>query len=322
MVRSFPRLWLCLVCLLIVDGSRSPTPCVAQSDALRSEPMSDAGVTSVPTTTASNEQIEQSELAQEARQAAKEAEPHAIVPSPTNPRRPAFQLYTEIDLPILGVGLVFAAARLVLSQKAYCAPLCDKKDLNQLDRKTAGTWHPRWQLGSNIAIYSLAGGIALFLGLDEGIMNGLNDAVVIAESALAAMAVASIMTLAANRPRPFLYGTEAPLSERNGSDAGLSFLSSHASIAFAAATATWMAARRLHPNSRANWIVAGVGGALAAVVAVARVLGGMHFITDALGGAVVGMSLGVLIPALHKSPTRVLANASRHAPGLSIVTRF
>jgi hypothetical protein len=46
---------------------------------------------------------------------------------------------------------------------------------------------------------------------------------VIAESGLAATAAASMMTLAAGRPRPFLYGEKAPLSERNGSDAGLSF---------------------------------------------------------------------------------------------------
>jgi len=123
-------------------------------------------------------------------------------------------------------------------------------------------------------------------------LAGLNDAVVIAESGLAATAAASVMTLAAGRPRPFLYGTKAPLSERNGADAGLSFLSSHAAVSFAIATSTLVAMRRLHPHSRANWIVLGVGGAIASFVATARVLGGMHFISDVVGGAVVGSSLG------------------------------
>jgi hypothetical protein len=58
--------------------------------------------------------------------------------------RPAFQLYAEIDLPILGIGLVFEGARLVRSQKAFCAPLCDCGDVNALDRTTAGYWSPGW----------------------------------------------------------------------------------------------------------------------------------------------------------------------------------
>lgn len=44
--------------------------------------------------------------------AAKAAELTPIVPSPQNALRPAFQLYSEVDLPIMGMGLVFAGARL------------------------------------------------------------------------------------------------------------------------------------------------------------------------------------------------------------------
>jgi membrane-associated phospholipid phosphatase len=54
--------------------------------------------------------------------------------------------------------------------------------------------------------------------------------------------------------------------------------------------------RRLDPHSRANWIVLGVGGAIATFVATARVLGGMHFISDVAGGAIVGTSLGMIVP--------------------------
>jgi hypothetical protein len=50
---------------------------------------------------------------------------------------------------------------------------------------------------------------------------------VVAESAHAATAVASVMTRAAGWPRPFLYGDKAPLSAGNGADAGLSYLSTH-----------------------------------------------------------------------------------------------
>jgi membrane-associated phospholipid phosphatase len=71
-----------------------------------------------------------------------------------------------------------------------------------------------------------------------------------------------------------------------------------------------------------TWIVAIVGGSLATFVATARVLGGMHFITDVVGGAVVGMSLGVLVPALHASPVSIVPMAGDGQRGLALVTRF
>ena len=257
-----------------------------------------------------------------AEKTAKAAALTPIIPSPRNPLRPAFQLYAEIDLPILAVGLVFAEARLVHSQAAFCAPKCDPSGLNAIDRTTAGYWSPGWQTASDYGLYAVGVGAAALLFADEGFLPALNDSVVVAESALAATAVASIMTLAAGRPRPFLYGDKAPLSNRNSADAGLSFLSSHAALSFAIATSTFVTMRRLHPGSKLTWIVAGVGGAIATFVATARVLGGMHFITDVVGGAVVGTSVGVLVPSLHASPVSIVPVGGDGQRGLALVARF
>jgi membrane-associated phospholipid phosphatase len=83
-----------------------------------------------------------------------------------------------------------------------------------------------------------------------------------------------------------------------------------------------MTMRRLHPRSRGQWVVLGVGGALATFVATARVMGGMHFITDSVGGAVVGTSLGVLIPALHASPVAVVPVTGEGQRGIALAVRF
>jgi membrane-associated phospholipid phosphatase len=258
----------------------------------------------------------------EAKGAAKAAELHPIVPSPQNPLRPAFQLYAEIDLPLLGIGLVFAGARLIRTQEAFCAPVCVSATLNSIDRLTAGYWSPAWQTASSVGLYSIAGGAAALLLADEGLLPALNDSVVVAESGLAGTAVASMMTLAASRPRPFLYGEKAPLSARRGPDASLSFLSSHTTVSFAIATSTFMTVRRLHPRSRASWVVLGVGLAASSFVGAARVLGGMHFITDVAGGAIVGTSVGVIIPALHASPVKVVPVVSENERGLALALRF
>jgi len=305
--------WLGSVGVAQAQTADKDAPTVAPAPA-------DSSPIALPSAGASPEKVE------DAKKTAKAAALTPIVPSPQNPLRPAFQLYAEIDVPILAIGLVFEGGRLVRTQPAFCgstgAPVCNRGDLNALDRTTAGYWSPGWQTASDYGLYAIGVGAATLLFVDEGFWPGLNDAVVIAESGLAATAVASVLTLAAGRPRPFLYGGQGG-SARNGADAGLSYLSSHAAISFAIATSTLVAMRRLHPHSRANWIVLGVGGAIASFVATARVLGGMHFITDAVGGAIVGSSVGVIIPSLHGSPVAIVPVAGDGGQrGMAVNVRF
>ncbi|MBI2388389.1 MAG: phosphatase PAP2 family protein [Deltaproteobacteria bacterium] len=250
------------------------------------------------------------------------AEVTPIEPSPRDPSRPAFQLYAEFDLPALGIGVVFAGARLVRTQKAWCAPRCDEKDLNAFDRLTAGRWDPAWTNVSNIGIAAVIAAPAIYLLADEGPLNALNDAVVIGEAALLASATSTIMTVAAGRPRPFLYGDKAPLEDRNTVDASMSFISSHTAISFAVATSTWMTYRRLHPRSRAHWLVLAVGDAAATLVGTARMLAGRHFPTDVLSGAIVGTSVGVMVPALHGAPVQVVPTAGKDHAGLAVTGFF
>ena len=99
-------------------------------------------------------------------------------------------------------------------------------------------------------------------------------------------------------------------------------MSSHAAISFAIATSTLVTMRRLHPHSKATWIVMGVGGAIATFVAAARVLGGMHFITDVAGGAIVGVSVGLLVPSLHASPVTIVPVAGDGQRGIALSARF
>jgi membrane-associated phospholipid phosphatase len=256
------------------------------------------------------------------RVAAADAAPTPIEPSPRDPSRPAYQLYAEYDLPALGIGLVFAGARMIRTQKAYCAPRCDPGDLNGLDRQTAGFWNPAWTNVSNVAIGVLLAAPAVYLPLDEGSLNALNDAVVLFESALLASSLSTIMTVAAGRPRPFLYGDKAPLEDRNSVDASMSFISSHTAISFAVSTSTWATYRRLHPDSSAHWAVLAVGDSAAALVGLARLLAGRHFPTDVLSGAIVGTSVGVLVPALHRTPVKVAPTATADGAGLTFFGAF
>ena len=259
---------------------------------------------------------------EEAKEVAKSAELTPIVPNPNDATKPAFLLYAEIDPPILAVGTVFALARLTRVDPASCAPACDSVKLNPLDRLTAGYYSAGWSSLSDYLLYGLGATTAGLLLADEGLLDTLNDGVVIAEATLSATGAASIMTLAAGRPRPFLYGDptvpsgyKAPLSIRNSADANLSFLSSHTAEAFAIVTSLYVAEHRLHPRSSYPRYVLGVGLGVASLIGVARVMSGYHFITDVVGGAVVGSSLGVLVASVHGSPVHVVPVVNRDAGG-------
>jgi membrane-associated phospholipid phosphatase len=289
----------------------TPTPATGDSTA----PAENAGI-APPAPDASPKKVE------EAKEVAKTAELTPIIPNPDDATRPAFQLYAEIDVPILAVGTVFALARQTKLQPAFCAPACDSVGLNPIDRWTAGYYSSGWSTASDFTLYGLGAASAALLVADEGVLSALNDAVVIGEATLSATAVASIMTLAAGRPRPFMYGDpaipsgyKAPLSIRNSGDAALSFLSSHTAEAFAIVTSLFIAERRLHPRAMRPKIILGAGLAVGTVIGVSRVMAGYHFITDVVGGAVVGSSLGVLIASVHGSPVRVVPVVSNTPEG-------
>ncbi|MBV8757591.1 MAG: phosphatase PAP2 family protein [Deltaproteobacteria bacterium] len=265
---------------------------------------------------------------QKAKEIAKTADLTPIVPNPGNPSKPAYQLYAELDPPILATGLVFIYGRSYKVTPVYCAPLCDPNGvksgpgvtnpypgLNALDKVTAGYYSAGWSTASDIGLYGLAGAAAVTLVADEGVLSGLNDGVVVAEATLSAAALGSIMTLAAGRPRPLMYGDKAPESLRESGNGGLSFISSHTSESFALATSLFVTEHRRHPDEKWPYYMLGGGLGVASFVATARVMSGYHFITDVIGGAVVGSSVGVLITSVHKSPVKVIPVTNQDARG-------
>jgi len=210
---------------------------------------------------------------EDAKEVAKEAQLTPIIPNPRDATKPAFLLYAEIDIPIVAVGTVFTLARRTKSEPAFCAPACDRVGLNALDKLTAGYYSAGWSRASDYMLYGLFAGTAALLIPDEGIIPALNDGVVLGEATLSATSVAAIMTLAAGRPRPFLYGDpsnpdgySAPLSVRNSANASLSFLSGHTAQAFAIVTSLYVAERRLHPKSSYPKYILGTGLAIASAV--------------------------------------------------------
>jgi membrane-associated phospholipid phosphatase len=127
------------------------------------------------------------------------------------------------------------------------------------------------------------GGIWVAIGVVLAIVDGSNREAWLICAALGPIAIGLnyVVKLIAKRPRPVLEG----LPPLGGAPSSLSFPSAHATSSFAVATAM----TRVEP-----W------GALAFLLALALSLGrpylGMHYPSDVLVGAVLGVALGLIVP--------------------------
>ena len=132
------------------------------------------------------------------------------------------------------------------------------------------------RLGDNGAVWTVLG--AVLAVLDS---SNREAWLICAVLGPVAIGVNYLVKLLVRRPRPVLEG----LPPLGGAPSSLSFPSAHATSSFAVATAM----ARVEPL-----------GAMAFVLAFALALGrpylGMHYPSDVLAGAVLGVALGLIVP--------------------------
>jgi membrane-associated phospholipid phosphatase len=238
-------------------------------------------------------------------------------------RGPAHRLQLELDLPILLIGGGVASSFFFMPEApgVSCAPSCDRSKINALDRKAAGLYDPAWGRVGDIATAATLVTPLIVIVLDQGIVNGLNDDLVVAEAALMASALQILTSYAVARPRPRVYGDDAPEEKRSDANAARSFFSGHVANTVATSVATLRTFQRLGKPGM-GWTMLGVGLAGSSLVGVSRVAAGSHFPSDVLVGAAVGVGLGIALPAVHESGTRLVPYGSTESAGLTLMGSF
>lgn len=246
--------------------------------------------------------------------------PEPPSPYPEPPPSRAYQLRLELDLPIVLIAGATASGFFFVDEVpgVHCAPDCDRSRVNALDRPAAGLYDPKWSTMGNVAVAVTMLAPAVVLVADQGLKDGLNDELVIAEAALVSSALQVLTSFSVARPRPRAYSSEASRDSSSDANAARSFFSGHVANVVATSVATLRTYQRLRKPTL-GWTLFGVGMAGSAFVGVSRVLAGSHFPTDVLAGAAVGAGLGLALPALHDSPVRMVPYASRENTGLMFV---
>jgi membrane-associated phospholipid phosphatase len=237
--------------------------------------------------------------------------------------RGAYQLSFELDASLLLIAGGVASSFLFLNESAPppCAPLCDPANVNPIDRPFAGVYSESWGSVGNIATLSVLVLVPAGLLLGEPSRGGLGDLLVVGEAVLLTSAIQVTASYATNRPRPRVYGDEAPLGERSEPDAGRSFFSGHVANCLAATMVANTALRRIG-RPRLAWLVLGSGLVGTTLVGIGRIASGAHFPSDVVVGYAIGAGVGIAIPALHDLKLQASPLALPGAAGVTVAGRF
>ena len=184
-------------------------------------------------------------------------------------------------------------------------------------------------LTSDIISYAVepaaASGLVVLAAVQDHHPRDLSvDLLLVGESLVGAALVGEALRFATARERPFVHDLPA---EDKGSTAhpeenNLSFVSGHAATSWALAIASGEVASRRH--RRLAPVVWATGLTMATATSFFRVGSGEHYASDVLGGAALGIAVGLAVPYLHRARAGDRAVAASLAPvpggGLVLVT--
>ena len=264
---------------------------------------------------------------------------HHVPDEPFTHDESPYTLRLDVDIAVVVLGGAIWGGTNFIGNTAlpYCGtattPPCDPNQVNAFDRLAIGHTSQGARTAANIISFVPI----IYVGLDifdVGIKNWktyFTDLWVVVEAMAWNGAIQDVVRRAVRRPRPFLYTPGAYPSDRDASEATLSYFSGHTSFAFSLATAASYTFTLRHPHSKWKWLVWPALMAVASIEPFLRVYSGDHFPTDVITGAVVGSATGLLFPALHRrvksapkivTGMRLVPSSSQGQTVLSLVGSF
>lgn len=211
----------------------------------------------------------------------------------------------KLDVPLMATSGGAALASLFFDDVGNSCP-CNAQDLSRLDRGRAGRRSDGVDTASNFVVGFAVGlpAALTFADWKHGGKEAWADSLVVGDAVMINWAINQWVKIAANRPRPLVYGLPSGDEEFENPDNFLSFYSQHTSMAFASGLSYARTFALRHPASRYRWLVYTAALANGATVAAMRVSAGRHFPTDVITGAAVGSAIGLAIPWLHPKQGR------------------
>jgi membrane-associated phospholipid phosphatase len=216
-----------------------------------------------------------------------------------------FQFHALADISALALSSSAIVLPMTLDHTKYWEkPLGSPDDINWLDHFALNRWSPN---AAKFADLLAGGSIVLPLAFTayDTLHNHhpkgyfLDEAGVFSESVLVTIGVTELAKHLVHRPRPYVYNEDVPESEKDKTEAYLSFWSAHTAVTACALTS--FAYIQMKDNPGKAFTKLALVGAVSVIptVGLLMVISGHHFPSDVLVGAGVGSALGLLVPYLH-----------------------
>jgi len=249
-------------------------------------------------------------------------------------RQKVYTMNYQIDIPVTSVAIATDILGFSLVNKK--APLdsltiigLDANDINRFDR--SATWQdaefaPTARRISDVTL-AVSNMLPFMLLVDKKIRQDWGDIILMffETQAIVGNLYSWGCVMYVDRIRPLVYNPDVPWDERAGKRTKNAFYSGHTSTS---ASASFFAAKvycDYHPElGNKKYLVYSLALVPPAVTGFFRYKGMKHFPTDVLTGMVVGASMGVLIPHLHKRTRSNLSIVPFAGPvnGLAMSYRF
>lgn len=213
----------------------------------------------------------------------------------------------KVDAPIIaaGIGLNLLGYSLIMDKKDLTPEQLASKKIENIpffDRSNAGWYSEKWD---KISYYPFQASFAIPVVVALLNKNERNNLGQVTTLYLETMAiVGGIYTMSAgvfDRPRPFVYGTEASYADRISGNNQRSFMAGHTASTTAALIFTAKVFSDMNPDSKLKPYIWTTAIATSAFMGYMRYRAGMHFISDNVAGFLTGFAVGYFVPHLHKS---------------------
>jgi membrane-associated phospholipid phosphatase len=176
-----------------------------------------------------------------------------------------------------------------------------RQDVPWFDRSATYKYNRElMDLSDQLGMFTFAAPLALLL--DSRVrQEGLQTAVMFAETYLLASALPNYAKGSILRYRPYVYNPSLSYEQKVEKDPGKAFFANQATLTFASAAFVSSVFEAHHPGSKWNkWVWIGtMSGATA--IAFVRHETGLHYNSDLLVGAAIGTAIGYTIPWLHRA---------------------
>ncbi len=216
-----------------------------------------------------------------------------------------YRLNWPVDISLGSLALGTGIPYLILD--AQTAPLSlsvinglNRQNINVFDRPTSYLWSPTIARVSDGLLYASAAAPVALMADPKIRKDALPIGILYVETFAITAGITSLTKVLLKRPRPFVYGEQAPLAEKQEKDAQYAFFSGHTSVSAAMCFMTAKIYQDYNPGKKSVPWVWAAAAAVPAATGILRQQAGKHFWTDVVLGYALGAAVGILVPELHR----------------------